>query len=439
MNKVIKIGGAVLSDSNEFVKSFKSLTGAANSPAVVVVSALSKSTRILTKIAFLALEGKPSLANDAINQLFDFYLDFAKEIGLKDSNFDELARSLDCIKKHIVGLLEGISITQELTRRTLDAIISRGEAVTLELVQSYCKHIGLNAECVDSTNLITTDSNFGAAKPILGRSIEQINSILSPILRSGRSAITQGFVAKDASGQITTMGIESSNLTATIIAYALKCNYLEIVTDVDGVRTADPKIVGSTLPVPQLTYRQAFTAANVGLKLIYPAMVTLAEESGISIVFRPTDTAPGQFTTVSKKVASPLPMIIERNNVDLFIADFDSFEDYSRIFSIITKYETKKNRLAFCDFYPDHAAIAIASDGSRKLKAELADFCRHIPDRSIITVLNVLPSKSPDVFGVLAHEEIDFLKYSESTLTTVVESFSARQIINKLHDCLFVG
>lgn len=437
MNRVIKIGGAVLSDSKEFVKLLNSIGNPSAEPSVTIVSALSKSTKILNKIAYMPIEGRFEQAKDATNRLFDFYLDFAREIQISGGRLQQLEESLNCIKKKLSGLLEGVSITNELTRRTLDAIISRGEEVTLELVRAFADQSGAKIRCVDARELITTDSNFGSAKPIVKRSVEQIRNTISPILGEGISVVTQGFVAADASGEITTMGIESSNLTATLIAKALDCRLLEIVTDVDGIRSADPKIVKSTRSIAQLTYRQAFTAANDGLKLIYPDMISLAEEAGLSIVFRSADPDSNQTTIVSNSVASPLPMIIERNNTDLFIADFDSFEDYSKIFSIITKYETKKNRLSFCDFYPDHAAIAIATDGSRKMKAELAETCRLVPDRSIITLLNILPSKSSEIFSILARAEIDFLKYSESTITTVVESYTARQLIIDLHDCLY--
>ncbi len=164
-------------------------------------------------------------------------------------------------------VLHGVSLINELSKRTLDFILSHGERLSAYIIAELAKHEGMEAEFVDARKFMRTNSEFGNAKVDFEITDKQINDRYV-----GRKAIqfVTGFIGSDAKGVTTTLGRGGSDYTAAILAAALNAKEVEIWTDVDGVMTADPRRVKNAFTLPAISYNEAMELSHFGAKVIYP-------------------------------------------------------------------------------------------------------------------------------------------------------------------------
>ena len=300
---VMKFGGAVLGDAQGFLNMTSILAEADR--GLVVVSALATTTRELEEAARAASEGSGEAAATSIARIRRSHADLIDNVISTDSLKIELQGHLNSAVNDLQRLLDGVGITRQLTPRTLDRILAFGERLALDIAHHALLDKGLDACAVDATELIVTSDAFGRAQPIVAKSKVRVDKVLSPLLEAHRFVLTQGFVGATERGQPTTMGRESSNLSATLLASLIGAERVEVWTDVEGVRSADPNLVSPTLLRPHLSYGQAQHAAHHGLKLLYKTMIDPVERSGIPITIRCTSAPDGDRTEIN---ATPAPV-----------------------------------------------------------------------------------------------------------------------------------
>ena len=296
---VMKFGGAVLSNTEGFENMLRIVSAKKSNKILLVISAFSKSTRSLKAAAFYAESGSLDLALDSIQDLKSQYLDFANRLLSDDAGLTKLIVEYDKSFTQINDLLRGVAITKELTLRTLDAIMSFGEKLSLITAYNYLAANGMAIAFIDSVEIIKTDNNYGNAKPYLEICEQNIHSKVQAIFTDNDIVITQGFVASSIAGEITTMGIESSNLTAAIYAKYLCATEFVIFTDVEGVRSADPKVYDNTEIIPYLSYDQAYSAGVNGLKLIFPKMIDIIRSVEMTLCIKSAALPNGEYTIIS--------------------------------------------------------------------------------------------------------------------------------------------
>lgn len=329
--KTYKFGGAVLSTLAGFRNMLKIIRESSDSKIILVVSAFSKSTRTLKEAGIIAAEGDNRKAEKIIDNLAEEYLFFAKNLISDISMANKIEKDINNTKTEILNLIRGISIVSEITPRTLDLLMSFGEKLSLNIAYNYLKINGVSIDKADSSRIIKTNSKFGNAVPNLKASGENIQRYVSPLFEEYNVIITQGFVASDFDNEITTMGLESSNLTAAIYSKFLNCDEIVLFTDVDGLRSSDPKENESTKLLNTLSYSQAYLLGINGLKLIFPRMVRLAEKSNIIIKIKSGLSNSEEETVISKlrneeniavKISGGLKYVLKINlnqNSDYFV------------------------------------------------------------------------------------------------------------------------
>ncbi|MFN0242100.1 MAG: aspartate kinase [Planctomycetota bacterium] len=178
------------------------------------------------------------------------------------------------------GLLRGIELLGECTPRSLDYVASFGERISARIVAAHLTQAGIPASALDAWDAgLVTDSRFGSARP-LATTPDSIRAALRD--RKGVSVIT-GYVARDAHGVVTTLGRGGSDYSAAIFGAALGAEEIQIWTDVDGVMSADPRIVPSARHLGSLSYAEAAELAFFGAKVLHPATIVPAVERGIPI------------------------------------------------------------------------------------------------------------------------------------------------------------
>lgn len=285
--RVMKFGGSSIADPDR-IRTVAELVAAeaAHGPVVVVVSALGGVTNALADAARTAAAGSEAWRDgwegvarrhqQVLGELLD---------GEPDELLDAEFRQL--LDQDLRDLLHGVSLVREASPRTLDAVLAHGELLSARLVALALRRRGTHAVAVDARDLLVTDDRFGNARVLGEESAAAIRSHLSPPNTAPVPVVT-GFVAATTLGETTTLGRGGSDYTASVLGAALAADAIEIWTDVDGVMTADPRIVPEANSVPAMTYAELMELSHFGARVVYPPTVHPARDAGIPLVIRNT-------------------------------------------------------------------------------------------------------------------------------------------------------
>lgn len=313
--RVMKFGGAVMRNPEGFAAMTEILRQYRNEPLLVVVSAFSTVTRDLRRAAALAEQGDEHSALAQAEAIITQHETFARELLHDAITLDALSLLLRESGKRLREYIRGVAITRELTPRTLDAVLAYGEYLSVHIVKHYLQEQDFAPAFVDAADVVVTNDRYGAAIPNRERTAGNVEEKLLPLLQRGMMVITQGFVGRSTAGEVTTMGMESSNLTATLLAELLSASEVVIWTDVDGVRSADPRYAEGTAAVSQLSYAQASTAAANGVKLLHPSMIEPVQRASIPLFIR-SAFAPGRSgTMITRATPAFIPPILSLRRI----------------------------------------------------------------------------------------------------------------------------
>jgi bifunctional aspartokinase / homoserine dehydrogenase 1 len=288
--QVIKFGGSSVASAqniNKVVDIIKNKP--ANDKIAVVVSALGGITDLLLQCASLAANNNEAYKT-SLQEIELRHLNTVKEL----IPVTQQSSMLSAVKKmcnEIEDICNGIFLLGELSERTKDKIVSYGELLSSQIIAAKLKAIGLNAAWKDARELISTDSNFGAALVNFSITNTAIKNYFSAA--SAPLFILPGFISADANGTTTTLGRGGSDYTAAIIAGAVDAKILEIWTDVSGMMTADPRIVTNIKLIPKISYQEAMELSHFGAKVIYPPTIQPVMNKNIPVwvknTFAPQD------------------------------------------------------------------------------------------------------------------------------------------------------
>jgi aspartate kinase len=176
-----------------------------------------------------------------------------------------------------------MSILGEATPRTLDAIAGLGERMCVRVLAAALDTSGIAAEAVDATRLIVTDRRFQDAHPDLTATERATRATLNPLLDAGKVAVVTGFIGATPEGTPTTLGRGGSDYSAALLGAALRADDVWIWTDVDGVMTADPRLVPEARTISSLSYREVAELAYYGAKVLHPKTIRPVIEAGIGL------------------------------------------------------------------------------------------------------------------------------------------------------------
>ncbi|MFZ9870907.1 MAG: hypothetical protein ACO3E0_07135 [Candidatus Kapaibacteriota bacterium] len=300
---VIKFGGAILGSSPDSFHRMTEVLGTLPG-GMVVVSALGRTTQDLSDAAELAQQSNLQGALGIVDQIVAMHHEMAEALLPSPSVRNQISDQFVELQRSLVTILRSVSVTRQLSLRTRDRILAYGEDFSIALVRAVLQQADIRCSVIDARLWLLTSDDHGSATPQLERTQERFNRVVVPQLRPGAWVLTQGFVAATELGATTTMGKESSNLTATVAGLMMTSKSIIIVTDVPGVRSADPHMIPRTELRPELSFQQARTAAQHGVKLLYPTMIEPAERAGIPIILRDLAGSDEQVTIIGPASAS---------------------------------------------------------------------------------------------------------------------------------------
>src|SRR5215469_937450 len=253
--RVMKFGGTSVGDAGCIARVAQIVREASReSSIVVVVSAM----RGVTNHLIEAANRSEANEREAVAGLFDSLRrqhDEAIELLIRsEARRAGLTQSTRQIFAEGERLCEGTSLLRELTPRTLDSISSLGERLSAPIVASTLAEAGVESEPIDATELILTDSYHGGAQPLMEATRERSQSRLKSLLEGGVVPVVTGFIGATQQGVLTTLGRGGSDYSATILGAALDADEIIIWTDVNGVLTADPRLVPEARTIPEISY-----------------------------------------------------------------------------------------------------------------------------------------------------------------------------------------
>ena len=250
---------------------------------VVVVSALAGVTNLLLDSASQAARGVLSSLASAESQLRQRHYAIAEALVSDPARYARVKQEIDPLLESFLSLCQAIAVLGEATPRALDAVAGLGERMSARLLTAALEAQGISAQMVEATQLIITDSCFQSAHPDFEATTRKTRQGLEPILEKGQVAVVTGFIAANPGGVTTTLGRGGSDYSAAILGAVLPAAAVWIWTDVDGVMSADPRLVPQARTIAEMTYREISELAYFGAKVVHPKTISPVIEAGIDL------------------------------------------------------------------------------------------------------------------------------------------------------------
>jgi aspartate kinase len=435
---VMKFGGTSLGDARRIGTAVDLVRARRDRGPVVVCSAHAGVTDLLLEGAREAAAGRPDTGPIERREA-----EVLAALGLPASLVEgDLAR--------LRALFQGLSLLRELTPRSLDHVAAFGERMSVKAFAEVLRRAGVPATAVmaDDAGLVT-DSRFTRAAPLP----EAYALLRASLARVEGVPVVTGFLGRDREGNVTTLGRSGSDFTATILGRALGAEEVQIWKDVDGVLTADPRIVPHARPVERMTYAEASELAYYGAKVIHPATIEPAVEAGIPVrilnTFRPD--APG--TLVAPRVGAgdrPVTSIASKRGIHLVSLTSPRMLGQSGfmagVFEVFGRHDVVVDLIATSE-----VSVTVSVDRAEGLAAAVEDL-RPMAGRVDVEGDNALVAVVGDglgravgvagrVFRALGDAGVNVRAISygatETNLQTVVRQSDANRAVAALHRALF--
>eukprot|EP00607_Mallomonas_marina_P010183 CAMPEP_0182421348 /NCGR_PEP_ID=MMETSP1167-20130531/6699_1 /TAXON_ID=2988 /ORGANISM="Mallomonas Sp, Strain CCMP3275" /LENGTH=493 /DNA_ID=CAMNT_0024598393 /DNA_START=119 /DNA_END=1600 /DNA_ORIENTATION=+ len=413
---------------------------------IIVCSAMGKTTNSLLSSGEFALEGQVY-----IDSLRTFHLTTAETLGLSETTKKDIKSLLDDLEK----LLEGVKYIGELTQRTQDALVSFGERMSIRILAGTLNSMGVPAQGFDSWTLgLRTSDEFGNAD-VLEESYSNIKDVLSKLDPNVVPVVT-GFIGHDKKGRITTMGRGGSDLTATVIGAAGGLDEVQVWKDVDGIMTADPRLVKNAIPVTEVTYEEAAELAYFGAQVLHPISMQPAIRSAIPVRVKNSynPSATGTVITGTRDKSKTLVTAITSvNNVQLVdLVSLRMVGQYGFLAKVFEAFE--KCRVSVDVIASSEVSLSMTLDSKQQdkdlpqLMSILKSFAtvQVLSKRSIVTLISNLDRSSEVLamaFTVLQKLGVTCEMFSQGAskvnISLVVKMEDKERVIKGLHACFFEG
>lgn len=251
---------------------------------IVTVSAVGGMTDELIEIIDLARKLKPRLVRSKVFEISNFHKNILRDIIVDEEKYEQIwINKFEPIIKKLEAISYGTSLVGDLTDKTVARICAFGEKLSSMLMCYALESVSVESERIESERIIRTDNNYLKAKVNFQATSLAAKKLLRPLLRKNIIPVVTGFIGKDTHGNITLLGRGGSDYTASIIAMIFEASSVEIWTDVDGIMTADPRIVKDAFSWKSLDMHVMSEMAYSGAKVVHPDTIALAVENDIPV------------------------------------------------------------------------------------------------------------------------------------------------------------
>ena len=458
--QVMKFGGTSVGDADCIARTAQIIAKAAKeSCCVTVVSAMSGVTNRLIEAAKRAQAGDADEAAAIVDALRRQHEVALTRLIQHEEARAPIRRRMEEVFAEGRRLCEGTALLRELTPRTLDAISSLGERLSAPLVAAAVRELGLPSEAIEATELIVTDAFHGGAEPQMELTRAKSQARLRPLLEKGIAPVVTGFIGATAEGQLTTLGRGGSDYSATILGAAMDADEVIIWTDVDGVLTADPRLVAEARTIPVISYREAAELAYFGAKVLHPKTLNPVVQAAIPVWIR-NSFAPEKLgtkiTPEGRSIGGGVKALTAIRDVTLISVGGPGIvglpDVVGRTFSTTAEVRANVLLISQSSSQNDICFIVSTADAQRTVEALRKEFAHdlahhkveHITVDSNIAIVAVVgenmrgtPGIAGRTFNALGREKVNLIAIaqgsSESNISFVIDEKSVKTTLNTTH------
>ena len=305
MRIVMKFGGTAINSADKVIhiaNLIKSQNEKGTNEIIGVISAVRGITDKISSIPLNVKSDKLSIT-DFLNNARHIHLDIIEQ-AIKNEKLKNEARSVvTTLINELKDILTGILLLGEITPKSLDYLMSFGERLSTPIVSFALRDIGLSSEYLTGKEAgILTDSNYGEARPLIDTTRLRVVHKIEPLLKLNVIPLVTGFIGADQNGNTTTIGRGGSDYTATIIASSINADEVWFLGDVDGLMTADPKIVNDARVIREVSFTEAMEMALFGAKYMHPRALEPVMDTKIPVRIRNAFRLEHQGTVISQNL-----------------------------------------------------------------------------------------------------------------------------------------
>ena len=423
--------------------------GGRTGPPVVVVSALGGVTDRLIAATRMAETGEADAAADSLHAIVDRHL--AVVAGVTTGRRQQaLAAAVRDDFERLIALVRALAVLREVSPRSLDAAVAVGELASSRIVAAALEERELPAAWIDAREVVVTDAEHTGAAPDMTATCERTAATLAPLVAGGRLPVLGGFIGATPQGVTTTLGRGGSDYSAAIVGSCLGVDEIQIWTDVDGMLTADPRVVAAPRLVPQLTFAEASELAYFGAKVLHPSTILPAVAKNIPVRILNSRRPEVTGTLITASAAHPggrLTAIACKR--DVTVIDITSSRMLMahgflrRLFEVFERFRTAVDVVTTSE-----VSVSVTVDDTRRLDAIVTDLRRFAevasePEMAIVCVVGENLQTDPRLFAraVTALDGIPLRLVSQAAsrrnITFVMRDADVPQAMGLLHRTFF--
>lgn len=441
---VAKFGGTSVADAAAVGRLIEIVGRRISERPLVVVSALAGVTDALLNLARQAETEDSSSLDQAVASLVDRHEQMARALPGGDAALDFIFADAEQLRGELAGMED-----RAATPAQLDSVAARGELWSSRLVADALVGSGMDAMWVDVRPLMITDTRHTRATPYMQVVNQRARDCLKPLCESGKIPVTQGFIGSTATGVPTTLGRGGSDFTAALLGAALGVSRVEIWTDVDGLMTADPRIVSSARTLARASYEEAAELATFGAKILHPATALPLVRAGIPIMIL-NSTRPDRPGTMIEPEAvleqvgdSPIRSISWKQGITVINIRaprmLGTYGFLRALFEIFERHETVVDVLA-----SGEVSVSLTIEDRSRLPSLLRDLGNLgevwvEEKRAIIAIVGIglrnTPGLAARVFNAVWPANVEVISQGASSInmTFVVREEDGPDVVRRLH------
>jgi aspartate kinase len=450
----MKFGGTSVADADamtrvvDIVRTQWESQAKGSQPPMVVVSALSKVTDGLIRTTEFARGGEGEKATALVKELLDRHITIARTLTTGRRG-EELERALGMQFAQLGGRVMGLAFGRKVTPADHDLIVATGELASSRIVAAAFLEQKLPAVWVDAREVLVTDGEHTVAAPDMDATCRKASQCLAPVIARQQIPVLGGFIAATAAGLTTTLGRGGSDYSAAIFGACLDASEIQIWTDVDGMLTADPRVVPSPRVVPHLSFAEASELAYFGAKVLHPATILPAVTKNIPvrILNSRQPRNPGTLITATVERDSHLAALACKR--DVTVVDITSTRMFMahgflrRLFEVFERFKTAVDVVTTSE-----VSVSVTVDNTKHLDGiaaalhEFADVSCE-PQMAIVSIVGETLNEAPGVFAkaIVALGDIPLRLVSQAAsrrnITFVLHDHDVASAMTRLHEALF--
>jgi len=449
---VQKFGGTSVADPEAIHRLIQIVRGArerdGRGPAVVV-SAMSGVTDALLGVAASAGGGRVDDALARLDQLRERHIAAAHALAPKDAR-GQLGQQIEQQFDDLTALARALAVLREVSPRTLDVVAAAGELLSSRIVTAALAGADVPSEWVDARRAIITTGDHTRALPLATETDAALRTSVRAVVDAGRVPVLGGFVGSTIDGHTTTLGRGGSDYSAAIVGAGIGAREIQIWTDVDGMLTADPRVIAAPRLVPQLSFAEAAELAYFGAKVLHPSTILPAVERNIPVRILNSRKANGPGTTITAEPppgATPLTALACKR--DVTVIDITSsrmlmaYGFLRRVFEVFERYTTAVDVVTTSE-----VTVSVTVDDRRHLEPiveELSEFSQVAVDHEMALLCAVgdrlrnEPAIAARAVGVLEEVPLRMISQAASrrNITVILRQADLLHAMNRLHEEFF--